>query len=216
MADLSHEQLVELVVGKAEKPRAVFYEKAALDVAASKKAGHRVYKPVVYIRLIQNGVKDNISYAAQDSDKREYAAEYQEFLRTKQGVSDEVSIEIIPNLSITHKQELIDIGFPSINKLAEAEAVPPHLEYARKSAIMLNAILQEQKNAQKENHEESRAETKDGYEAHRQKYHDDVGRREVPGGDRRAGNDPGRVRESGRTHRSQGINGYDWSFEIKL
>jgi len=147
MADYTQAQLEEMVVGKVEKPRATFYEKAVLDVGASKIAGRRIYNPTIFIQLIQPGITDNISYSAKRADIEEYYDEYEYFMSTRQGSNTSVPIDIIPGLNISHRQELIDIGLQTIDRLANAQTVPHHLEYAKISAMTLNSVLQEQTNA---------------------------------------------------------------------
>jgi hypothetical protein len=213
MAELSQKQLEEIVEGKPEKARATFYEKAALDVGESKKHGYRVYRPTVYVKLIQAGITDNISYTAKAEDLELYAEEYAYFLSNRQGVKRSVMIDIIPKLDIIHMQELIDMGLSTIDRLAGAESVPPHLEYARQSAVTLNRVLQEQANVQHEesNIEESNIEeaefkeipvpTKNVHEAHRQSHSDDVRQPDVQASDERGRvNDPERLRPSRPQH----------------
>jgi hypothetical protein len=150
MAELSQSQLEELVEGKPQKPRAVFYEKAALQVEESKQSGKRVYRTRVYVKMIQSGVTDNISYVARQSEIDEFPEEYAYFMQNRQGSSNAVLIDIIPNLNISNKQELIDMGLSTIDRLAGAVSVPPHLEHIRQSAIILQKVLQEQSHGHEE------------------------------------------------------------------
>ncbi|GAJ15112.1 unnamed protein product, partial [marine sediment metagenome] len=153
-ADLSQRQLEEMVEGKPQNPNVMFYEQATLDHVASKEAGHRVYRKAVFIKVTQPGVTDWTAYKAQPQDLRSYPEEYEFFLNNKQG--DQVpGVEIIPNLDIAHLQELRDMGLTTIPRLADSKIVPPHLEYARHSAIAINAVLQEQSNGEEESNQES-------------------------------------------------------------
>jgi hypothetical protein len=217
MAELSQKQLEEIVEGKPEKARATFYEKAALDVGESKKHGYRVYRPTVYVKLIQAGITDNISYTAKAEDLELYAEEYAYFLSNRQGVKRSVMIDIIPKLDIIHMQELIDMGLSTIERLAGAEAVPPHLEYARQSAITLNGVLKEQANVQQENvqqekhieeavFEEIPVPAKNVHEAHRQDHQNDVRQPSIQKGDGRGrDSDSQRVRPGRQEHNRQGV-----------
>jgi hypothetical protein len=146
MAELSQAALEELVEGKPQTPRAVFYEKAALQVAESKLAGHRCYRTMVYVKLMQSGVTDNISYPARKKDIDDFPEEYQYFLGNRQGSTRAVLIDIIPNLNIANKQELVDLGLSTIDRLADSVSVPPHLEHIRQSAKVFQSVLQEQLN----------------------------------------------------------------------
>jgi hypothetical protein len=155
MAKLTQEELEVLVVGTSTEPDAVFYEQASLNHKRSQELGSRVYDKIVFIKLTQSGVTDWTAYKAQKADLEAYPEEYQYFLSNKQG-DRKPGIEIIPNLDIIHLQELRDFGIQTIQQLAEATAIPPHLAYAQKTAIVLTAVLEETRNGhQEENHEES-------------------------------------------------------------
>ena len=143
---LTQDQLEEMVDGKRFKPRAIFFEKATLDVAASKERGRRIYKAVEFIQLFQPGLSDTIAYPAQEADKREYAREYQHFLNNRQGaVNKSIPISIIPSLTLVDGQELHDMGYESIDLLAAAnrDDIPEHLVYAYNAAITLQSVLKE-------------------------------------------------------------------------
>jgi hypothetical protein len=142
MADFTQKQLEEMVVGKTSNPNVIFFEHAALNVPNSKQAGRRVYDTLVYIKLSQPGVDDNISYLAQKEDVTKYPDEYQYFLNNKGGRTAP-GVEIIPGLDIAHLQELRDYGILTVAKLAEMEAVPPHLSYAHRAARVLNQAFED-------------------------------------------------------------------------
>lgn len=150
MADFSQKQLEEMVDGKPEMARATFFEKARLDVSESKRLGKRFYRPTVYVSLHSPGITDTISYPAKKADFNAYPEEYAYFQSHRDGDKKHVKIDIIPGLDITHKQELIDMGLSTIERLSAALTVPPHLEYARISALAFNAVLQEQANVRSE------------------------------------------------------------------
>lgn len=159
MADYTQRQLEEMVVGKNPNPRAVFFEQAVLNTARSKEAGRRLYDRMIYIRLSQPGVTDSISYQAQKQDLIDYADEYQYFLNNKQGIR-KPGIDIIPNLDITHLQELRDYGILTIPQLADMEVVPPHLAYAHDAAKVFNQALKETSHVEEESIEEDRQESR--------------------------------------------------------
>lgn len=226
MAELSQAQLEELVEGKPQKPRAVFYEKAALQVDESKLAGKRIYKTRVYIKLIQSGVTDNISFTAKPKDIEEFQEEYQYFLNNRQGSTKAVLIDIIPNLNIANKQELIDMGLSTIERLAAATVVPPHLEHIRQSAITFQKVLQEQSNGRQEESIEKESDSEEGRQesgivnrinksinlnpnvsaSHRQDDTSDVGRSSVPDSGRGGeGSDSERVRTNRPIDNSQTV-----------
>jgi hypothetical protein len=108
-------------------------------------------------------------------------------------------------------QELKDYGFLTIEQLAESVSVPQHLMYARRAAITLNDVLEEQRNANTEK-ESSREET------HQAETSRDVpapDRLEHASGDRQpqiqtsAGIQNGEItevdEEGGREHDSEGL-----------
>jgi hypothetical protein len=214
MAELSQAALEELVEGKPQKPRAVFYEKAALDVTASKAAQKRIYKTLVYVRLVQSGITDNISYVAKQGDINEFPEEYAYFMQNRQGVSQAVSINIIPNLNISNKQELVDMGLPTIEKLAGAVSVPPHLEHIRQSAIVFQSVFEEQANGHKEESVEEESISQEGIEgeimpqAHRRHDAPDVRQSHVPsGGSGRTRDSADRVRENRPINSGKNVTG---------
>jgi len=141
--ELSQEQLEEMVNGKPAKPRCVFYESATLDHEASKAAGRRVYTAVVMCKLTQPGVHDWTAYHAQADDFLRYPEEYEYYLTNRQGTRSP-SIDIIPGLEMVHKQELIDYGLATIDKLCAAKILPQHLMYAQDSARRLRAALNQE------------------------------------------------------------------------
>jgi hypothetical protein len=160
--ELSQEKLEELVVGKSAEPIAVFFEKAYFDVDASKKAGKRIYRRETYVKLTQPGVTDSVSYKATKADIAEHPEEYERFLSDRQGQRTSAPVSIIPNLDLIHMQELLDYGLTTVSALAHAEHVPAHLEYARKAAIQLDRVLEEQRHANEEdNKQESHRQTED-------------------------------------------------------
>jgi hypothetical protein len=230
--EYSHEELTEMVVGKTPKANAVFYEKARLMIDESKAAGHRVYEPQTYIKLSTPGVTDVISYRATAADIKKYPEEYEYYMQNRQGVRETVPVSIIPNVSLSHMQELIDLGLSDIRKLAEADLVPSHLEYARQSAIVLNRVLQEQRNAfsEEESYEESPevlapARNEAGSEVrnvpapHRPEHAGDVGQRqlqEVRPGSRQeppAGNEADRPQHDHKRVNPANM-AYDWKVEL--
>jgi len=160
MAELSQEQLEELVVGKPEKPRAVFYEQAVLNHSKSKVERRRIYDRCVFIKMVAPGTTDWQPYIAQQKDFRDYPEEYAYFLGNKQGERIP-SVEIIPGLDIVHKQELLDTGFINIKQLAEAINIPEHLEYARRAAAVLVRSLEEIKHAKEETKPDPRADVRE-------------------------------------------------------
>jgi len=182
MADHTQAQLEEMIEGKSPNPRAIFFEHAALNVPKSKEAGRRIYDKQIFIKLTQVGVTDSVSYMAQKEDIANYTDEYAYFLKNRQGVR-QPAIEIIPNLDIAHLQELRDMGLLTIPKLAEAEIVPPHLEYAHNAAKVFNKALEDTSHVEEKSIEEvteDRTETKTLPQADRQQHGHDDGRSEVP------------------------------------
>ena len=152
--DLSQNELEELVVGKNQKPTVLFYEKARIDVEASKREGRRIYQTLIYIKERQVGVTDWIPQIAKKHHIKTYPNEYQDFLNNR-GSKKSPPITIIPNITPAEMQELMDFGIRTIEQLAEAVTVPPHLSHIQKSAIVFQSVFKEQKNAnQKESHEE--------------------------------------------------------------
>jgi hypothetical protein len=206
--ELSQEQLEELVEGKPAKPRAVFYEEAVINQQKSKEAGRRIYDKALFVRESHAGVRDSIAHRANEEDIRTYPDEYRYFMSTRQGTK-QVGIEVIPNLDVAHLQELRDYGLLTIPKLAEAESVPLHLEYARQAAVVFNKALQETNHAhEEESKRESPRQAEDVSQIRGREHGDHVGQPETPRGngsrDHRevaGGNGQGR-----RAQRSEGVN----------
>jgi hypothetical protein len=149
MPDLSQHQLEELVEGKPQTPRIVFYDKARMNVEKSKVAGHRVYDTFTYLKETQAGVTDWIPVKARPEHLKTYPEEYGQYLSHRRGEKSPL-IDIIPNITPAEKQELIDYGLNTIRALAEAIEVPPHLELMHRNAKVLHAVFTEQKNASTE------------------------------------------------------------------
>ena len=178
--ELSQNVLEQMVNGDPQIPNVIFYEQAILDHEASNNSGERVYHKAVFVKITQPGVTDWVSYKAKRADFAAYPEEYDAFMNNKQGTRDP-GVEIIPNLDITHLQELIDRGFSTIPKLAEALQVPEHLEYALQSAIAINNVLKEARNAkQEENIQEESTPTPDVSAPDRQDHPTGLQRSEVP------------------------------------
>jgi hypothetical protein len=210
--ELSQAQLERLVVGEEPDPHVQFFDRPVLNMRESKAQGRRVYRKATFVKKTHPGVTDWTAYEATKEDINEFPDQYQEYLRNRQGVR-EVGVDIIPNLDITHLQELLDYRLNTIPKLAEAVHLPPHLAYAQKAAIMINKTLQEARNGEEESHEESEHQegTAEVVSApDRQEHPVDVGRPSVPTGQpdqvsRRAE----RVHEGRRKHDHQGLNPID-------
>ena len=138
-----------MVNGKAQKGTVVFYDKARIDTRKSKEEGRRVYKTFTYVKVQQAGVTDWVAHIAKKHHIEQYPYEYQDYMNSKTGdVSP--TIDIIPKITPAEKQELIDYGLRTIQKLSEATQVPEHLRHVHKSAIVLQSVLQEQSNVHEE------------------------------------------------------------------
>ena len=145
MAELSQEALERMVVGAPVEPFVSFYDEAELDMVASQGEGRRIYRKAIYIKVRAPGVTDWVSYRAQPEDITKYPREYSLYKRTQQGKKP-ISVEIIPDLDVTHLHELIDLNLATLPELAAAEVVPPHLEYAREYAVAICNIMKEKAN----------------------------------------------------------------------
>ena len=206
MAEMSHEKLVELVVGRSPPPRVVFFDKTVLDVPASKREGRRVYQTVTMIKRTHPGVTDWVAERAQPSDFRKHPEEYDYYLKNKDGAKSP-GLEIIPGLTPIHMQELYDFGLTNIALLANAEQVPKHLEYAQNRAALLQAALEGGiPDGEEEDREENRIQeaVETLPEADRREHRDDVGGRVVPSGEQRPVRTPERVHEGGRIDGGEG------------
>jgi len=152
--ELSQHELEELVVGKAQKPTVVFYDKARLNVSESKKAGRRIYSTFTYINERQVGVTDWVAEKAQPHHIKNYPREYKLYLEGQKETSP--SVGIIPNISPAELQELIDMRLGTIERLAEVTIVPVHLNKVWEMAKTLQSVLMEQQDGNEEiKHEES-------------------------------------------------------------
>ena len=217
MPELSQKQLEEMVEGKPQTPRAVFYDKARMHVEKSKAAGRRIYVTVTYIKETQAGVTDWVAVKARDTHFKQYPEEYQHYLNNRQGIRSP-SIDIIPNINPSEIQELIDYGLSTIRVLAEAKQVPPHLTHIHRNAQVLQSIFEEQSHASDQTEQENRIEedTEESparllSEANRQVNTPDVRQPVIPEGSANRGREtPERIREGRRDQRSKSLNG-DWS-----
>jgi len=220
MPELSQKQLEEMVEGKPQTPRAVFYDKARMHVEKSKAAGRRIYVTVTYIKETQAGVTDWVAVKARDVHFKQYPEEYQHYLNNRQGVRSP-SIDVIPNITPAEIQELIDYGLSTIRVLAEAKQVPPHLTHIHRNAQVLQSVFKEQTNAsdqtEKEGYREEVTEESPARllsEANRQIHTDDVGRSNIPEGasvpERKVTE---RIRAGGRDQRHKGVDS-NWSISI--
>lgn len=214
MADLTQEQLEEMVVGKNPNPRAIFFEQAVLDVAESHRLGHRHYETKVYIKLSHPGVTDSISYAATPDDIAQYRDEYAYYMQNRQG-QRAPGIEIIPNLDLAHLQELRDYGILTIPQLAEVSEIPQHLTYAKEAAKVFNMALQEISHAE-EKGSNTQSETENVSASDRQQHSHDIGRPSIPASDSsdRGGSNSEGNGQGGRSHGGKGIN--DWNISFTL
>lgn len=209
-----------MVQGEFDDPRCVFFDKATLDVEASKEAGKRVYISTVMIKLTQAGVTDWVAYRAQAEDFLKYPEEYQYFLNNRQGERSP-RIDIIPGMEMAHQQELIDYGLGTIDKLCAAELVPPHLEYAQASARRLQIALRQEidhghEKGQTESGQKAREESiaEDGPAPDRRDHPDRVQGRAVPD---RAGREKGHpAKGSPPGGRLNGGGGLDANWDIQL
>jgi hypothetical protein len=143
MSDLSQQQLEEIVEGKPQAPRIVFYDKARMNVEKSKIAGHRIYDTMTYLKETQAGVTDWIPQKARPEHIKKYPVEFQNYMDSRKGEKSP-PIDIIPNITPAQMQELIDYGLGTIRLLAEAEQVPPHLNTIHRNAKVLHAVFTEQ------------------------------------------------------------------------
>jgi len=216
MPDLTQQQLEELVEGKPQQPRAVFYDKARMNVEKSKEAGHRVYDTTTYLKETQAGVTDWIPIKARPAHLKTYPEEYEHYLNHRRG-DQSPPLDIIPNITPAEKQELIDYGLSTIRALAEAIQVPPHLEIMHRNAKVLHAVLMEQKNGSIEENtveEDTVEESPTGLLSEANRFHNppDVGQPSIP----ESATAPERevaegVQEGGRKQRNKGLMDNDWT-----
>jgi hypothetical protein len=129
-----------MVVGRPPDPNVVFFEKAVIDRARSEAEGRRIYETKIYIKKSYPGVTDWVAHEASRQEIEKHRAEYDYFIQNRQGVQ-EAGINIIPGLNIIHMQELTDYGLSTISRLAEADTVPPHLQYAQDLARKIQLAL---------------------------------------------------------------------------
>jgi len=222
--ELSQAQLEQMVVGKPASPNVVFFEKAQLDVVASKREHKRMYMKAVYVKRTVPGVDDFTSYMAQPQDFKAYPEEYQYFLHNKQGAR-EPGVEIIPGLDIIHLQELRDYGLLTLRKLAGAAVVPSHLIYAQSAAQRILSALEQEKQdgnkqengKQEETSPEAQAATGKGSVPDRREHagHDESERCwGVPAGEGDDGREAGKGLHPGRCNDNSQKLSNDWSIAL--
>lgn len=216
MSDLTQQQLEEIVEGKPQQPRIVFYDKARMNVEKSKIAGHRVYDTITYLKETQAGVTDWTPQKARADHIKKYPEEYQNYLNARQGEKS-LSIEIIPNITPAETQELIDYGLGTIRNLAEAKQVPPHLSLIHQNAKVLHAVFMEQHHGEEESSIPQVEEVTEAgllSEANRQHNTPDVGRPPVPEGTRLPEREVTEgIQAGGRNEHRQTLSS-DWSISL--
>lgn len=159
--ELSQKQLEEMVVGKPGSPTVSFFDKPVLDRAKSEEAGRRVYRDQLMVKKTQPGVADWVAEYAQPADILRYAEEYDRYKNTRKGTTSP-SIDVLPNIEPTHKQELIDYGLGTIDLLVSADVLPDHLKQAQDAAkIIYSALKEANHGGQEEGIEEEISEAED-------------------------------------------------------
>lgn len=154
--ELSQAKLEEMVVGKPIDPTIRFYEKAVINVEASKEAGRRVYENILMIERRVPGVTDYVPQRAKSRDIARWPAEYAAYQRTVQRQKSP-SVSVIPGISNIEAQELIDRGYSTVERLATATDVPGHLVHLQPKAQRIHQVIQTEE-IERGNEEESQQE----------------------------------------------------------
>ena len=216
--EYTQQQLEEMVVGKPIDPTIEFYEQALLDIEESKRLKRRVYQDVLMIKRRVPGVTDFVAQRAQPEDIARWPAEYQAYKTTVQ-TKKSPGLEVIYGISNVQRQELIDRGYSTVERLATATDVPEHLAHLQPSARRIHEAIQaeEQHNAQQEeNNQQEASEARELPAPRRRDDRPDVEQPRVPevrprGSERSAeGHEAGR-----RQHGGAEVNNIDnWSIEL--
>jgi hypothetical protein len=222
MAEPTQKELEQMVNPTTDNRKAVFFEKAVLNREKSVVGGERFYDTAVYVKIKAPGITDWIANRAMKEDFKEYATEYEHFLKNKQG-DRPPGVDIIPGLGIENLQRCIDMGLNTIPKLAAAKNLPLELEKAQQAAVAINVVWQEQTHGKEENNEENsnqrestQTDIKRVFEADRRNDPDGDGQSVVSTSDSgRNGYAPKRLQESGRIHGSQGVDTFNYNFTLK-
>jgi hypothetical protein len=214
--DLSQEKLEELVVGKPIDPTIEFYEQALLDVDASKAEKRRVYKTQLMVKRRVPGVTDYVAQRATAVDVRRWPAEYHLF-KTQVESKKSPGVEVIPGISSVEKQELIDRGYSTVERLATAPDLPEYLAHLQPPARRIHMAIKAEESHngnEEENQQEDRREAQQAESVpaeHRQHHGPHVGQREVP----RVPGDPREAREGVHQGRRDD-SGKDWEVTFQL
>lgn len=138
--EYTQKQLEEMVNGKEIDPTIEFFEQAIMDPVQSKAAGKRVYNDTIMIKRIVPGVTDYVAQRATAQDIRRWPEEYAAFQRQVQSRKSP-GLEVLFGISNVEKQELIDRGFSTIERLALADNVPEHLVHLQAPAQRVHMAL---------------------------------------------------------------------------
>ena len=108
---------------QGRKPDALlakFYTKAVQDKAASVEAGRPIYKEKHYVRIFTPGNKTSvIDRAATDRDKREFAVQYEAFLRSEDSeVLEGTPLSEWPQVNRAQVEELAYFNVKTVEHLA--------------------------------------------------------------------------------------------------
>lgn len=158
--DLSQAELERMVQGKPVDPTITFFEQAILDPEESKKQGRRIYINRLMIKRVIPGVDDYVAQRARPEDVRRWPEEYNAF-KTQVQERKSPGLEVIPGIDNIERQELVDRGYGTIRRLAQAVDVPEHLKHVQASAVRLHHAFEEEQHhgEVQESHSEEEAST---------------------------------------------------------
>lgn len=181
--DYTQKQLEEMVVGKPIDPTVQFFEQALMDPVQSKAAGHRVYNNTIMIKRQVPGVSDYVAQRATKEDIAKWPAEYMAFKHATEA-RKYPGLEVLYGITNIEKQELIDRGYGTLERLAAATDLPPHLAHLKLPAIRIYEAI----TAEEVHHD---VEEEDQQEGSREEAY--ASSRDADGGERGAtrGSDPG-------------------------
>ena len=97
-----------------------FFQQAVMDREASVKAGRRIYRDEVYIKVVPKGYRDYVSRKASDQDKRDFPVAWARFDNLRKQIAG-TPLDRLPGWSATVEAELRALGLNTVEQLAEGD-----------------------------------------------------------------------------------------------
>lgn len=137
----STEAILEELAGGKKKPRHVqIYTHAELNVPASHKAGHRVYREVPYILVRYEARADAVARPVTERDKLMFPSVWEKY-QASIHADAQAKVDLLPAAGIAVAQELRSMGLGTIPALLAYEGdLPDHLAPVMAQAKMWESL----------------------------------------------------------------------------